>query len=124
MKRTDLARLKELKQEGHNLIDEVARRRGITKNSVYKLLQGRLKKNLESSVHFYNIYTVRDAEEAVATLRKMVEAPKKKAVILPLVLQKQAFEPKYISFWWPRLEWARVKLIKLPKNLYQLAGKS
>lgn len=105
MHRKDLGRLKEMKDEGHDLIDRIVKKKRIPKTRVYQLLQARRGKVLESSVHFANIFTLREAQENIdelkAMLRKAKPPPKQKYIsrpaspdVLPLAEQKRILSEK------------------------------
>lgn len=65
----DMPTLRALKQEGHDIIDDLVKK-GWSKSTVYRMLADRLQVQ-EQSAHFYNIYTVRDARTAVEVLKAL-----------------------------------------------------
>lgn len=114
-------RLKELKEEGHKLIKQVAKKKNITVSRVYQLLQDRMGFALEESAHFRNMHTVRDIEKAISELNNLLKSqpkPRLKPVTLPLAEQKRllgAARPVYV--WLPMLSWRRIKIFTLaPKR--------
>jgi hypothetical protein len=73
MSRTGVKRnmpsLRALKQEGHDIIDDLVRK-GWGKGRVYQLLADKVGMQ-EPNVHFYNVYTERDARKLVKALREL-----------------------------------------------------
>lgn len=67
----DMQSLRALKQEGHDIIDDLVKK-GWSKSSVYRMLAERLEVS-ERSAHFYNIFTVREAQRAVEKLEQLRE---------------------------------------------------
>lgn len=69
MKRPELIGLKQLKQDGHELVDRIVRT-GMRKDVVYVELRARLG-CLEGNEHFMQMFTVRDVRKAITILRDM-----------------------------------------------------
>lgn len=115
--------LRELKDKGHKLLSQVAKKRKVHVDFVYHDLQKALGKTLEESAHFSKMYTVREVESAIAVLEEWTKKKKHKS-ILPqaemVAAIRQLPKPKVFGFWIPKLYWKRVTLFTLaPKKITQ-----
>lgn len=67
--RKDIAEIRALKQEGHDVIDRIVRL-GVNRSAVYVRLAERLQVS-ESGAHFQNIFTSRECRKAINALQQM-----------------------------------------------------
>lgn len=66
-----LDRVRALKQEGHDIIDRIARI-GITRGRTYELVAATIGCS-EEMAHFHNVFTVRECQQRIKALRKIEE---------------------------------------------------
>ncbi len=121
MKVRNLERVRELKDEGHAIIDQLVKRTGKKKSQIYLDLQQKLGLTLESSAHFSNMFTLREVERAVTALREMLPATQMSKKVknrvtntLPLSEQRKILRglerKRTFGVYLPVLSWRRVIL--------------
>jgi hypothetical protein len=109
--------LRELKKEGHDYIDRLAKI-GVTKDQSYQRISRELGRS-EHGSHFSRIYTIRDAQKAIEAL-KILEVERKERIALKREearKERQKVTEERIK----KAAIAKANAIRAPKNILPLA---